>query len=141
MSLSEREAYFKLQEASGIKVGDTVKVLRAAKSHEMGWDTSWNRIEMDAAVGRTYTVTSVSAKSGFQLSSENLTRRFWFPFFVLEKVADGPDIKSVKMGDYTAYIHPDGSVCSERCVADGYYYSKDNVEGLIKSYEAYQLAD
>ena len=33
-----KEAYEILQEASGIKVGDTEKVLRTAKVGEMGWN-------------------------------------------------------------------------------------------------------
>ena len=36
----ENEAYITLHNASGIKVGDKVKILRKAKDREMGWENS-----------------------------------------------------------------------------------------------------
>lgn len=71
------KAYLVLQNDSGIKVGDKVKVLRKAKSYEMGWSQTWDR-EMDLCVGKEYIVKNVNS---FGISINGL----YFPFFVLEK--------------------------------------------------------
>jgi len=78
--MNTEEAYLVMQGASGIKVGDKVKVLRKADSQEMGWGPAWTR-SMDACVGQTYMVCSINGDQGICLSCG------WsFPFFVLEKV-------------------------------------------------------
>ena len=79
-------AYVKLSNASGIKVGDTVKVLRKAKDDEMGWDNSWDS-DMDGYVGRTFQVQRLDDGRGFRLSDGSTgSGCYSFPFFVLEKM-------------------------------------------------------
>ena len=39
-----KEDYLKGQKASGIKVGDKVRVTRKANSHENGWNTFWEKV-------------------------------------------------------------------------------------------------
>lgn len=74
------EAYQVMQEASGIKVGDTVKVLRKAEAYEMGWCNSWAG-PMSDMVGKTATVNSVT-NGNINLGKDN----YGYPFFVLEIV-------------------------------------------------------
>ncbi len=77
------DAYRKLQKQCGIKVGDYVKVLRTAKDYEMGWPTVWE-CQMDTTVGHVYKVHTVD-QYGILFESE-ASCRFYYPFFVLEKV-------------------------------------------------------
>jgi hypothetical protein len=83
------ECYKKMQEASGIKVGDKVKVLRKASRFENGWNNSW---KMDDAVGNIYAVVKVESDHDIHLSYND--GHFGFPFFVLEKIEDGPRKKN-----------------------------------------------
>lgn len=74
--------YLKGHKASGIKVGDKVKVLRKAEDHEGGWDCVWS-LFMDQFVGREFMVESDRGATGFR------TTGYWhLPYFVLEKVAE-----------------------------------------------------
>ena len=82
------EAYKKMHENCGIKVGDTVKVLRRAEYHEMGWGTSWN-VYMNNSIGNEYVVSDVSSQDFLLDVSKDCNVSYWFPFFVLEKVKDG----------------------------------------------------
>jgi len=85
------DAYQTMQAASGIKVGDRVKVLRRAKSGEMGWHNYW--VEgMDEMIGKEYTVMGVD-DLGIVLN-----RCTYFPFFVLEKIFPTP-----RCGDVVEY--------------------------------------
>lgn len=80
------EDYNKKQEQSGIKVGDYVKVLRAAYSYEQNWDNVWNSL-MDKAVGSTYKVLAIHEGIGIRLESvKHIGANLSFPYFVLEKV-------------------------------------------------------
>lgn len=83
------EAYRVMQEASGIKVGDKVKVLRKAKNSEMGWGNAWVE-EMDKTIGRTFLVIEIEKQAGIQL---DLNLCLDFPFFVLEVVEPVKEIK------------------------------------------------
>jgi hypothetical protein len=85
-------AYVTLQNASGIKVGDTVKVVRATKDNELGWDNIWVP-EMTLKVGTTFSVLEVSGGRGIAIEDEN-GDFYQFPFFVLEKVE--PKIPRIK---------------------------------------------
>lgn len=40
-TMSIQDAYLVMQKASGIEVGNKVRVLRKASTEEMGWDNSW----------------------------------------------------------------------------------------------------
>jgi len=76
-----KEEYLKKQKASGIKVGDRVRVLRKAKEGERGWGNSWVE-DMDGKVGKTGIVHYVDEEFGIGLSGSTCG----FPYFVLEKV-------------------------------------------------------
>ena len=73
-------------EKNSLKVGDTVRILRAAEDDEMGWNNSWMP-EMDAFVGGAALVTKLDGEYGIQLQDG-----MEYPYFVLEKV----DFSSVK---------------------------------------------
>lgn len=85
MTMNLNKAYLAMQEASGIKVGDTVRVLRKAADGEMGWNNEWDDDEMDGYVGREWQVTEVYGDCGVLLN-----RGCYFPFFVLEKIKGAP---------------------------------------------------
>jgi len=75
-----QEAYLKMQQSCGINTGDTVKVLRKAKSYECGWDTSWTS-GMNTWVGKTGEITEIDYQYGVKLNNQ-----YCFPWFVLEKI-------------------------------------------------------
>jgi len=74
------EAYLIMQDASGIGVGDTVKVLRGAESCAMGWDNTWD-MNMDKRIDREAVVTSINGNRGVSLRGP-----YSYPFFVLDIV-------------------------------------------------------
>lgn len=85
-------SYDKGQKASGIEVGDEVKVLRPAEGHEDGWMNSWCD-QMDEMVGEVFEVLSKDYGSGFELSGlSKHGRTFCFPYFVLEVIEESDDI-------------------------------------------------
>jgi hypothetical protein len=77
------EDYLKGHEASGLKVGDRVRVLRKAEGYEGGWVGSWVE-DMDETVGHQFTVHADYAINGFSFIKDGYEWRF--PHFVLEKV-------------------------------------------------------
>jgi len=86
-----QSAYDTLAKASGIKVGDTVKVLRKAKNDEMGWNNTWDSgwtggngvsDSMDNCIGKTFKVSRLEGSAGITLEGTGYS----FPFFVLEKM-------------------------------------------------------
>lgn len=84
------KTYAELQAESGLKVGDWVKVTRAAKNYENGWGTVWNE-NMDVFVGRTFEIGRICDIEGIS------SRGGWnFPFFVLEKI-EKPETKEEKI--------------------------------------------
>jgi len=85
------DAYRTMQAASGIKVGDRVRVLRRAGDREMGWFNYWNS-HMDDTIGKEYTVTEVRPRT------IGLSCDWFFPFFVLEKIFPTP-----RCGDVVEY--------------------------------------
>lgn len=100
-----REAYKVMQSQCGIEVGDKVRVLREARSYEMGWGPVWNG-EMTDAVGEVCTVLEVGESSGFKLDGHG--RCWWFPFFVLELVEKAKRSVDVILNEgYTATVFPD----------------------------------
>jgi hypothetical protein len=90
--LHERKKYLAKQEywliTNNIKVGDKVKVLRAAKSHENGWSCSWV-IYMDEYIGKELEVVAINSASnaGIVLGKEP-DPPFIYPYFVLEPVKE-----------------------------------------------------
>ncbi len=83
MNTFKHNSYLEGQNKCGIKIGDHVKVTRAAGDFEAGWDNSWTG-EMDEQVGEILQVIYVgNGKSGIELSDV-----YRYPFFVLEKVEE-----------------------------------------------------
>jgi len=80
------EAYKLMQKNCGIKVGDTVKILRRAESKEMGWSAVWMD-EMDDLVGELG-VVSVLYDYGIDVTTNGDS--WCFPFFILEKLKSAP---------------------------------------------------
>jgi len=78
----KEEVYLKYQKASGLKVGDKVRVLRKAEDFENGWTNAWVEEEMDRTVGQTDIIESIQDYGGINLESNGLG----YPFFVLKKV-------------------------------------------------------
>lgn len=73
------KTYSELQEESGLKVGDWVKVVRTAKSYENGWGAMWNPA-MDDSVGKVFQIYDINVLYGVSKLGG-----FYFPYFVLEK--------------------------------------------------------
>jgi hypothetical protein len=88
------DIYLFFQHNCGLKRGDTVKVLRKAKTHELGWKNSWTD-QMDSLVGKTVKVTSVK-ENGIHVNEDfsSAVEGFGLPFFVLEKVEEKVEDKS-----------------------------------------------
>lgn len=80
--------YTELQEESGLKVGDMVKVLRRGSKDELGWENVWIE-EMDKAIGQVCTIREIT-KNGIRLDQCN---SYDFPCFVLEKYEETKEEK------------------------------------------------
>lgn len=95
----DREKYITGQKASGIEVGDTVRVVREAEYSEGGWNNSW---AFKMKLGEQ-TVEDEDCGSGFRLSD-----KYSYPYFVLEivKKKDGSVPREV--------LDNTNSVCLER---------------------------
>ncbi len=70
--------------ASGIEVGNYVKVLFKVPTESRGWENSWTQ-NMDDFVGKVLKVQLVSHNSGISLELDG--DRYSFPYFCLEKMA------------------------------------------------------
>lgn len=110
-----KEAYRAMQAACGIEVGDTVRILRTAKSGELGWDNSWSHT-MDAFVGREGVVAEIHHK-GIQVTPLTVALAPYvsspsYPFFVLEVVAKKkPESVDVSLNaNYEAKVFKDSIV-------------------------------
>lgn len=79
------QEYIEASKKSGIKVGDTVKVLRKARDGEQGWGNIWNECRMDSNVGKKFEVVEADTGYGFELSD---VYGHFYPHFVLELVKD-----------------------------------------------------
>lgn len=66
--------------ASGIEVGDTVRVTRRAAAYSGGWANTWPP-DMDNSVNLVYRVARDGGSQGFGLSNG-----YDYPYFVLEKI-------------------------------------------------------
>lgn len=83
-NLATSDDYLAFHNASGLKVGDTVKVVRIAKDYEMGWGDIWSGY-MNDFVDRTYKITGDATWCGWELDN-----KWTFPTFVLQKVDSTP---------------------------------------------------
>ncbi len=101
------DAYTTLSENCGIKVGDTVRILRAAENHELGWGGSWStsknlNVGKELIVMKSLSNLHVPHTDGFDIDGN------YYPFFILEKVAEVAPVivltidgKEVKISDET----------------------------------------
>lgn len=99
-------SYLRGHRASGLKVGDTVRVMRKARTYEQGWGLGWIS-EMDGLVGTTQVITVDEDDYGFGIQDGT----FCLPHFVLKRVKRGaqpppPPVTIRLNSDYTATIHP-----------------------------------
>lgn len=117
---------------SKLKVGDTVKVLRAAKRGEMGWGVNWHP-DMTKLVGKGFEVREIT-KEGIGIETKD---NYWvFPVFVLQKTKDAPALPKFKLSsEYTAEVQKDGSVkCG--CQAVPYGLLKEIYEAAKKVHDS-----
>lgn len=79
--------YEKLQNESGLKVGDIVRVLRKAAYHEYGWPEAWVPGRKDKFIDpdKTFKIRRIDS-TGIVLRYNEDDIGWHFPFFVLEKV-------------------------------------------------------
>ena len=85
-------SYLNLHQASGLKVGDWVKITRAAVSRESGWNALWNN-KMDAFIGSIAQITTDLGEHGFKIGGAG---EWNYPYFVLEKVTHRPVTEAYK---------------------------------------------
>lgn len=96
------EDYLAGHKASGLKVGDRVRVIRAAKDYEEGWDNTWTEY-MDPIVGTEQSISMDAEAMGFNLKGIGES----FPHFVLEKVEPAPP--EYNLDDYRPWT-PDEAI-------------------------------
>lgn len=85
--MADLEKAYKLMEKNcGLKEGDKVRIMRKAKTRELGWNNVWVE-PMDNVVGKEATVDSVS-KHGLGIRFKGMP--YYYPWFVLEKIASAP---------------------------------------------------
>ena len=71
---------------SGIKIGSSVKVVRAAMDMENGWGLCWNS-EMYNYIGNIYKVKDIDYTYGLKLEECFVESYYYvFPYFILEPV-------------------------------------------------------
>jgi hypothetical protein len=94
--MTEHSEYLKALKRSGLKVGDVVRMVRAAGSHEDGWLESWVD-NMGHCVGNIYWIKQIEyngsiiidSLEGQDYSSETLNTlgyNYLFPFQIFEKI-------------------------------------------------------
>lgn len=111
--------YRTFHNASGLKVGDSVKVVRKAEDYEMGWVCRWVE-EMDNYIGKTLEITSNSEGYGWLLED-----KFYFPTFVLQKVDStpapqpAPATEEIAIKDDSAIVN--GKVLTKEDIGKLYY--------------------
>lgn len=98
-------------EMVNLEVGDVVKVLRSAESHQYGWRNTWVKSEMDIAVGEELVVANIGGAQdtgiSLKVSKDNWLR---YPFYVLEKVKRKMPDPIVISSNYKASFNTDGSI-------------------------------
>ena len=101
-NMTPQEAYKILQDASGIKQGDTVKILRSAATHEMGWWNGWTT-DMSAQVGKTAKVIRICSDIVLDTPHQE-----GYPFFILQVIKSAPKSILIKLNaEYTAEVFTD----------------------------------
>lgn len=131
--LKSLEDYLKGHKASGLKVGDKVKVLREFEDFEGGCGVDWGNT-MKYFIGNTYKIKEDSEKNGFCLWNGNETDFFYFPYFVLEKVEESAKKEVKNYEDVLEVLEPkwqiciDGSVNERNRSFNNHYPTKEKAE-------------
>lgn len=108
--MTEQEKYSQGQKASGIEVGDTVRVVRKNERGEGGWDVCW--AGTISAVGQVdrITETGVHIKNGV-----------YYPYFVLEIIKKANGTKPIKVKEPCMECkHLDTDICVDCPTFDGH---------------------
>lgn len=91
-------------EQGGFKVGDSVKIVRAAKNQENGWTNVWAK-SMNEATGKIGTVVAFEGSDGIQVKVPGISALYFYPEFVLAlskegfSVGDRVQVKASRMSD------------------------------------------
>lgn len=94
------EAQKTMVEFLNLKVGDTIKILRAAKNQENGWELNWHSSKMDDDVGKEFKISKIHPYEGIEYKPN-----YYVPFFVIEKIKDAPVSATIKISnEYDAVI-------------------------------------
>ena len=81
-----QEAYLILHKASGLKVGDKVRIVRSFEKNEHGVSQGWDA-EMEECIGKEGEIARDLDEKGFRV----MCPRSWvWPFYCLERVAPEP---------------------------------------------------
>jgi len=80
----EKKAYRVMSKNSGLKVGDTVKLLRNYEAYENGCGIRSNK-KCVSLIGTLHTIITIDLDGDI-----NLSDTYWYPFFVLEKIKSAP---------------------------------------------------
>lgn len=78
-------SYIENHKASGLKVGDKVRIEIPAPDYWGGWDNTWVD-EMDDTVGKIGVIVEDNLKTGFMIEIEDSNTSWEYPYYVLEKV-------------------------------------------------------
>lgn len=114
----DSDDYLAFHNASGLKVGDSVRVVRKAEDREMGWSDIWSG-HMDDFVDRTYKITGDAASYGWELDNN-----WTFPTFVLQKVDEPAKKEEVK------YVPEEILVKENSVVVNGCELTKEQIGAL-----------
>jgi len=104
------KAYEAMQKETGLKVGDKVKVLRASKRDEWGWDVDWNNAGMANTIGQTGEISTVFNR---YISVDFDSGMKWgYPFFVLELIESAKEVpEPIRLSSgYQAEFKTDGGI-------------------------------
>lgn len=97
-----KKVYMDAQAASGLKVGDFVKILRKAENEEGGWDNNWHPV-MNKYIGKIGKIYSIGDR-GIVIDFPDAD--FWsFPYFILEKATTPKDIQQEILESIKASLH------------------------------------
>ena len=126
--------------AHEFKVGDKVKVLRKATTHERGWGNSWER-RMNKAVGNIGTVKYISERLKYDVSVDGPNvPHFGYPSFVLELVNE----KKFKIGQTVKVFYAPNSMWNgtgvvQEVYADGHGHVQVKVNGMVGGFKPEKL--
>lgn len=86
----EKASYEEAQEASGLKVGDWVKIIRKAEDGENGWENNWS-YKMNKNLDKIGVIKDINGYRGIEVfisdgENRSCDKSYYYPFFILEKV-------------------------------------------------------